>query len=332
MNMKRGAFAVWLVMLLLCLAVCLTSACGDDDDDDDSGDVDENETFCGNIAECDLGDLLDLGSMEECKDYLADQTDSVVDCVRDATGCTDLTACLIEPEVVMTAELFCEKVAGCEEVTTYVVDGACQGSAAVMEQDSLDCAEEESCGDFVACVEATEDGWALDTLKIQSLTVLISAPDFIAYNPIGSGVPKVSPNELGQMAYLYDDQTDCDLGGGKIWTSLDGVDYEVAETISLNAKCRMTSDFEWGFQVDLDGDYMEEGSHTFYTVITDINGRQSDPKTKNYQVVDHDFAIGSTMSDFTLSGINAPAKSGWGDISLSDFAGQVVLINSFAMW
>ena len=293
MKLKLGLNLALVLLFLWSTAFAIS--CGDDDDDDD----DDNDA----ADDDDVDDDDDDNSQDDDDD----ETDDI------------------------TPEQFCEKVAGCDQVDAYVVDGACEGSAAAMTKKALNCAEQDSCADFITCVEDTAFGWALDTLAITSITVFISAPDFVDYYPNEkSGSPKVSPNELARFYYQYNDSLDCDLGGGKIWVSLNGDDYQEVESLSASAKCTVSgSSYLFGF--DLDGDYMETATHETYTVFTDVNGRQSEPYRKSYRVEDHAFAIGATMDDFTLEGLAGISK-GLDSVSLSDFSGDVILINSFAQW
>lgn len=228
-----------------------------------------------------------------------------------------------------TAEQFCALVDSCDDADAYLIDGACEAGAAGMSAETLDCALLTDCVAFISCVEATEEGWNLDPMTITAVIPYISAPDFVFYQMYEKSPIKISPNELGKITYQYDDNDECDIKGGQIWVSDNGGEFVSVGGISPSAPCKMVGNTELtGFNIE--GDYKTVGSHQITTVMTDVNGQQSAPKIMTYTIEEHPYAIGATM-DFTLSGINGPAKT-LGDVSREDFDGDVILVDVSAMW
>jgi parallel beta-helix repeat protein len=83
---------------ILALYFALAVACGDDDDgdgNDSDGGSDVCADFCEIIAHCDMGEDLDIYTMDECLDFCL-QVGSVGNCVMAAEDCDEATACFEE--------------------------------------------------------------------------------------------------------------------------------------------------------------------------------------------------------------------------------------------
>ncbi|MCZ7587038.1 MAG: agmatine deiminase family protein [Deltaproteobacteria bacterium] len=78
--MKRKAYS-WLALVSAAVLTFGAIGCGgggDDDDDDAGGGAEE---FCGRVIDCELGDELDIGSMDECVSYFDALDDETAACV-----------------------------------------------------------------------------------------------------------------------------------------------------------------------------------------------------------------------------------------------------------
>jgi parallel beta-helix repeat protein len=91
MKILKTALLVALVSILA-LWLALAAACGDDDDDDDDDASDVCADFCEIIAHCDMGEDLDIYTMDECLDFCL-QVGSVGNCVMAAADCEEARAC-----------------------------------------------------------------------------------------------------------------------------------------------------------------------------------------------------------------------------------------------
>ena len=356
--MKPKSILFSILIIIFAATFLFLTGCGDDDDDDSGGGSSVCDDFCDKLAECDLGFDLGITSTDECMDY-CDQTASstVLSCIADADNCNEVGVCFgtsdddddvdDDDDSSVTAEVFCAKVEECEDADAYVVDGACEASADLMAGATLDCALEDTCADFIGCVEGTDDGWNLDPMTIMQGEVdLGGGPipyyalgnlEFGGYNSL-YGNAKFTPFESLIISYQYNDSNDeCDILGGSAWISMDDEEYEKYKTISPNAKCLYTSDYFWGSE--LFGDELDEGSHKANIVFLDVNGQQSEVFSTNFTVEQYAGGTGSTVDQLTdatffLEGINGPPKSGkaLSNIYFSNFAGNVMLFNSSTVW
>lgn len=118
----------WMFLLLgtlVCLTLGMAFSCGDDDDgnDDDENDDDEDcSTFCDLLADCGLGQELNIGSMNECMAYCDELTGYDVKCVIDATSCDGAKFCLMGGEegsvTACDSDTVCDKFVQCGWGTT----------------------------------------------------------------------------------------------------------------------------------------------------------------------------------------------------------------------
>lgn len=297
--MKQNPKSYLLLILLLMFSMALAMGCGDDDDDDDGGD----------------------GPTEDDDDAV-DDDDSTDDDDDDSTE--------------TTVEQFCEKVEACEDADAYVVEGACEASAAQMEQETLDCALEESCSNFVGCVENTDDRWLYDPIKLTPF-VYVASLDFGGWSELGSG-NKITPYEQMVLAYQYNDQEECDIKGGSIWGQLDDGAWEKLRTISPNAPCKQVG-YDSTEAFEIDGSALDEGTHTTNVVFVDEGGQQSQVRSYTFKIEQYAGGVGSTVPElfdetFYLPGINQPAMKyiGLEDIYFDQFAGKILMMNASAVW
>ena len=236
----------------------------------------------------------------------------------------------------VSAEEFCQKVSDCgDDIDAYQLDDSCDAAAAEMDSTTLACASNGSCGDFASCVEAA-GGWGLWDMTLIKHVFTLSSTEISFYQPWGLGTPRVSPKELAKVAYQYYAQPDCEQGSAAIWTSIDNGPWEQAGALAPSAPCVVSGDnyFE---AFNLDTTILTEGGHQIESIFVNAGGFESNVISTLFMVDDYIGANGSTMADFTLPGINPPTKEGKSvetltDISLSQFTGQVTLINSSTIW
>ena len=287
------------LVLLIFSVFCLVGFAGCGDDDDDSGDDDDDD---------------DSTDDDDDDDDADDDDDS-------GTG--------------LTAEDFCLKVEACEQADAYVVEGACAASANKMDQETIDCAAQEDCDAFVSCVEGTDDDWLLDTMTM-TYFLFVSAKDFELFNQMDPGTT-FTTFEVGQIKYQYDDSDDCDIKGGSVLVSVDDGPFETVTHVSPNAACKMVgSSLLTGFNID-EAD-MTEGNHTIRTIALDVKGQQSAIFTQNFLVDDYVGGIGTVLPEiadagFFLEGISGPELDKTLEkFYFSDFDGEIIMLNSSAMW
>ncbi len=350
--MKTSLHSRFFLVFIVVLALFAFGGCGDDDDDDSGGGGGACDDFCDKVSECGFGDEIGVATTAECLEYCDQADDSLVECVADADNCDDLADCLDmgddddnsdddddDDDDDVKEEAFCQKVEECEAADAYVVDGACEASAELMASATLDCAVEDGCDDFVACVEGTAEGWKLDPIVMTTQDMLVGNIEFGGFNSLDFGT-KITPFEVLVIGYMYDDTADpdgCDIKGGAIWTSLDGADYELHTFISPNAQCKLVSSYLES--PEYSGDALALGDHTVDVVFLDDDGQQSRIFSKSFTVEQYAGGTGSIVDEiddplFFLPGVNPPAKGekALTDIYFSSFDGMVMLFNTSAVW
>jgi Pectinacetylesterase len=92
-------YIVVVMLFLLQLVMCGGgSGSGDDDDDDDNDDDTEEavsaDDFCNLIVECDLLELLDYESVEDCVGSFDELEEATISCAALGQDCTELEECL----------------------------------------------------------------------------------------------------------------------------------------------------------------------------------------------------------------------------------------------
>jgi parallel beta-helix repeat protein len=113
----RTSVLLWTLVLACLLSFPISCGCGDDDDDDSGGassddDDDVCADFCEIIAHCDMGEGLNVYTMEECLDFCL-QVGSVGNCVMAATDCEEATACFEEESICGEGEIWDEQLGEC---------------------------------------------------------------------------------------------------------------------------------------------------------------------------------------------------------------------------
>jgi hypothetical protein len=288
-----------LSVLLVALALGFTAACDDDDDDDDSGGV--CDQFCQVVSECSLADEIGAGSMDECLVICQSELDGDVgSCVMNANNCDEAEACFS---------------AGDDDDDSTVDD---DDTTVDDDDDDDDSSPEPDSTPF-----------------IKTPTIHLAAPGFsqLIWNETGA-LREFGP---GEEIFLHVNVQDdgCDLAGGKMYYRLDGGADVEYDTIPNNVEC---SDSQAGN--DLVGYHLSEidgameltvtkAPHLFTFWWIDANGNVSNEKTYSYEVGDYSTAIGGTMASFETEPL--VDKDGT-EHYLSDFDGQIVVLNSFAMW
>lgn len=85
-----------LAILAILAAMSMLQCDGDDDDDDDDSGVNAQQ-ICDRAAQCGLGDEWDVGSMDECLDFVASLDEATLACLNAATDCDELAGCVNQP-------------------------------------------------------------------------------------------------------------------------------------------------------------------------------------------------------------------------------------------
>jgi len=141
---------------------------------------------------------------------------------------------------------------------------------------------------------------------------------------------EVSPIESGIILPVYSDE-DCDLKGGKMYYKLDGGDATEYDTISSLVKCQYNADsYDWvGYYLDeIPGalDDSKDTDHSMEIWWTDAAGNESNHLTVDYTITVKDYRPGAVMEEFTLPNQDDE------DVSLSDFTGNIVVIEGTTGW
>ena len=93
--MKYRRYLIFILSALLFSALVSLNCDGcDDDDDDDDSQAKDCDTFCSRIADCSVGDELNISSMEECLNYCEADADDLVDCILQAENCDQVRECI----------------------------------------------------------------------------------------------------------------------------------------------------------------------------------------------------------------------------------------------
>ncbi|MCZ7582857.1 MAG: TlpA family protein disulfide reductase [Deltaproteobacteria bacterium] len=313
----RRLFSV-VVFLAAVAAFTMFAACGDDDDDDSGGDGDKSGDSCEKIVQCDFGDELDISSMDECLDFINSLSEETSACVEAASNCDELASCF-----------------GIETGDDDDDDG------------------DEDKG------QPTE----LTLLKDRGEYGFLIAPTEPEFSDLwitwfgGTFDP-----EFEQASWWVNwRDVDNDIKGGTQYVVLDGGEPEVT-TLSDGLRA-FGKYYDEGVGLLLDGDYAEEGSHTLEIWVVDLAGNESNHMTTTYTVGETEYGIGQPFEDFTARGFQAYPSADddddldgdddtaadddtadddtadddeptgtFQDYSLSDYAGDVMIMDLMAMW
>jgi peroxiredoxin len=271
-------------MLMIALSAALfmlTIQCdtGGDDDDDSGGSA--CETFCNRVAECGLGGVIGVASMDECLNYCSGVGSSVGNCVLAANNCEETSACF---------------------------------SAGDDDDDNDDNDDND------------DTSPADSTPRLVGYELYISAQDIELFSQ-ATMLDTLGVHERPLIFVKYKDEA-CDLAGGKMYYQLDDGENTEYGTLPGNVKCQSSElgNALFGYDLtEIDG-AMEIGEHSLRYYWTDSLGNESNPQVYNYEVGDIPTAIGGVMADFTRNDENGDP------VSLSDYAGNVIVIDGFAEW
>jgi len=140
-------------------------------------------------------------------------------------------------------------------------------------------------------------------------------------------------NTIGieEIAYVqpdYSDTVECDLTGGEMWYSLDGGEATKYGPIGPTAGCYYEDYNLVGYDLtQIDGALDEtKADHALEMWWIDASDNESNHITYNYKVEDSPYAHGAVMDDWTLMDQDG------NDVSLSDFEGEIVVIDGFTGW
>jgi hypothetical protein len=268
---------LWLVLLVAAASFLALTQC--DDDDDDSGGTSACQKFCSRLADCGLGGLIGIATMDDCLNYCDTSVDGTLgNCVNNAGDCAVVEACFGAPP----------------------------------DDDDDD--------------DDNDDNDTPDpTPRITGQALYLSALDYDLPSEKTGGYD-IGIHEWAFFNLEFRDE-DCDLPGGEMYYSLDDGADTLYDEISGLVKCSDSQmSFLWGYELtEIDG-ALAEGEHTLRFYIVDDAGHQSNERSVHYEVDDFPTAIGAPMADFTLTDETGTP------VSLSDYAGMIVLINGFAEW
>ncbi len=299
--MLRYGFHFPLILLALFAAAFITIGCdnGDDDDDDDNGAT--GGYFCDNVVSCEFGPALGIGSLDQCESYFSSLTNTVADCALAASGCEQMASCL-----------------------NIDVDDDADDDAD--DDDVDDDADDDADDDDDVDDDADDDDDAPELIRSKSSWELSASDPELELWVEWSGNNFDPEWELAAYWVGWSDRDD-DLAGGKQYVSLDGGEPIVTD---LGAGVGRTGSWEdRDIGLELTGDFAEPGHHSMQIWVVDAAGHESNSIIKSYDVGGDDYSIGRPFTDFTLRGFQ---EGVYGDYTLSDSLGKVVIIDSFAGW
>ena len=113
-----------------------------------------------------------------------------------------------------------------------------------------------------------------------------------------------------------------------MWYALDGGDPAHTPGVMGEMPCQWTQNLTslYGYDLTQISGALAEGSHALEVWWIDKGGNESNHETFNYSVEDAPYKMGTTMEAWTL------VDQDGNNVSLSDFDGDIVVIEGFTGW
>ncbi|MBZ0271770.1 TlpA family protein disulfide reductase [bacterium] len=312
---RTRLFLLFLLVTISSFSLVAAAGCGcgddddDDDDDDDSSSADA-QTACDKMTNCpDVASALAIGDMDGCLDSLGSMDDATVGCAAQAGDCAALGACF--------------GVSGDDDD----------------DDDDDDDADDDDADDDDA---DDDDDEGIPLLRNEKTYIWASNPafdlfwDYVDESFVWTVGNAFDPDFERVAFYAGWRDDDENLGGGKMYLSLDNGDPEESDLSDEIGKFGKASDQYIGLVLE-DDDMLTEGTHKIEIWVTDLDDNESNHVSFIYKIERGlQGAIGSTLGDFTKRGFQAdpPVKATgtYRDFTRSEFAGKILVITSMTMW
>ncbi len=290
-------FSWWLPAALIAQAILFSGCSGSGGDDDDRNAADFSDDDAGDDDDAAADDDAD-----DDDDDAADDDDDAVDDDVDDDGDDDAA----------------------DDDDTETDDDADDDT--MIDDDTDDDAVDDDADDD------TEPFGTAPQLRVTMRLLSAADPDLEYWDEWAGTTWNPEWERFAMWAGWYD--ADGDLAGGSLFVRMDG-----QEAVEFPLPNNLPQQGGWNLRkvgVEFTGDLALPGTYTGRMWVRDRGHNDSPPKPISYTVGETQYGIGAPFTNFTLRGFHRTAADEstgeFSDYTLSDYAGRIILIDSFAGW